>query len=129
MTAREAVLRSGAARDADTLLQIGRGGLARVIAASHRALRVLLPDQSTGYLDPQALSSVARPLLRTRLDSGTVLREFPGELAPAVELLTGAVMGDVLGRFGEFALVRVPEAGTGWVLAHMIGLPPSCCQR
>jgi murein DD-endopeptidase MepM/ murein hydrolase activator NlpD len=129
VTAREAVLRSGAGRDADTLLRLERGGLARVIAASHRAVRVLLPDESTGYLDPQALTSVAAPLLRTRLDSGTVLREFPGDRAPAVERVTGAVMGDVLGRFGEFALVRVPEAGTGWVAAHMIGLPPSCCQR
>ena len=129
MTAREAVLRNGASRDADTLSLIGRGGLARVIAASQGALRVLLPDESTGYLDPQALTSVARPLLRARLDSGTVLRESPGDRAPAVELLTGAAMGEVLGRFGDFALVRVPDAGTGWVAAHMIGLPPSCCQR
>ena len=129
VTAREAVLRNGASRDADTLLLIERGGLARVIAASQGALRVQLPDESTGYLDPQALTSVARPLLRARLDSGTVLRESPGNRAPAVELLTGAVMGDVLGRFGDFALVRVPDAGTGWVAAHMIGLPPSCCQR
>ena len=129
VAAREAVLRSGASRDADTLQRLQRGALVRVRAASHRALRVLLPDESSGYLDPQALTSVARPLLRARLDSGTVLREFPGDRAPAVERLTGAVMGDVLGRFGEFALVRVPEAGTGWVAAHMIGLPPSCCQR
>jgi hypothetical protein len=100
-----------------------------VIAASQSALRVALPDESTGYLDPRALTSVARPLLRARLDSGIVLRESPGARAPAVERLTGAVMGDVLGRFGEFALVRVPDAGTGWVAAHMIGLPPSCCQR
>jgi murein DD-endopeptidase MepM/ murein hydrolase activator NlpD len=126
---REAVLRSGASRDADTLLRIERGGLARVIAASQRAYRVTLPDETTGYLDSQALTSIARPLLRARLDSGTVLRESPAERAPAVELLTGAVMGEVLGRFGEFALVRVAEAGTGWVAAHMIGLPPSCCQR
>lgn len=129
VTAREAVLRSGASRDADTLLRIERGGLARVIAASQGTFRVALPDESTGYLDSQALTSVARPLLRARLDSGTVLREFPGDRAPAVELLRGAAMGDVLGRFGEFALVRVSEAGTGWVAAHMIGLPPSCCQR
>ena len=129
VTAREAVLRSGAGRDADTLLRLERGGLARVIAASHRAFRVRLPDESTGYLDPQTVTTVSGPLLRTRLDSGTVLREFPGDRAPAVERVTGAVMGDVLGRFGEFALVRVPEAGTGWVAAHMIGLPPSCCQR
>ena len=129
VTAREAVLRNGASRDADTLLRIERGGLARVIAASQGALRVLLPDESTGYLDPRALTSVARPLLRARLDSGTVLRESPGDRAPAVELLSGPAVGDVLGRFGDFALVRVPDAGTGWVAAHMIGLPPSCCQR
>lgn len=129
VTAREAVLRNGASRDADTLLRIERGELARVIAASQGALRVLLPDESTGYLDSQALSSIARPLLRARLDSGTVLRESPGDRSPAVGLLTGAALGDVLGRFGDFALVRVPDAGTGWVAAHMIGLPPSCCQR
>lgn len=129
VTVREAVLRSGAGREADTVFRLERGGLARVIAASQRAYRVTLPDETTGYLDSQALTSVARPLLRARLDAGTVLRESPGDRAPAVELLTGAVMGDVLGRFGEFALVRVPEAGTGWVAAHMIGLPPSCCQR
>jgi len=129
VTAASAMLRSGAHRDADTLQRLQRGAVARVSAMSHRALRVILPDETTGYLDPQAVISAKRPLSRVALDSGTVLRESPANAAPVVERLTARISGDVLGRFGEFTLVRIPDAGTGWVTTHMMGFPPSCCQR
>lgn len=124
-----AMLRRGAHRDADSLFRLQRGAVARVSAISFRALRVALPDETVGYLDPRSVTSAERPLSRVPLDSGTVLRESPGAAAPAVEQLTARVLGDVLGRFGEFTLVRVPLAGTGWIATHMMGLPPSCCQR
>lgn len=129
VAAREAVLRNGANRDADTLRRLERGGLARVIGASQRAYRVTLPDQSTGYLDAAVAASADRALTRMTLDSGTVLRESPVLSAPAVLVLAQDRAAELLGHFGGFSLVRVPDAGTGWVAAHMIGLPPSCCQR
>ena len=124
-----ALLRSGAHRDADSVVRLPRGAVARVSARAHQSFRVVLPDQTIGYLDQLQVASAERPLSRVALDSGTVLREAPANSSPAVERFTSRVSGDVLGRFGEFTLVRVPVAGSGWVATHMIGLPPSCCQR
>ena len=114
VTARGAVLRSGASRDADTVLRIERGGLARVIAASQNALRVLLPDESTGYVDASAMTDTERALTRIELDSGTVLRESPAESAPAVAVLSVKTSVDVLGGFAGFSLVRLPDAALAW---------------
>jgi hypothetical protein len=111
------------------VVRLPRGAVARVSARADQSLRVLLPDQTIGYLDQVQVTSAERPLSRVALDSGTVLREAPVNSSPAVERLTSRASGDVLGRFGEFTLVRVPVAGSGWVATHMIGLPPSCCQR
>jgi peptidoglycan LD-endopeptidase LytH len=117
VTAREAVLRSGAGPDADTLLRLERGGLARVIAASQGALRVTLPDESTGYLDAALSASAEAALTRMALDSGTVLRESPAPSAPSVLVLAAETSAEVLGHFGEFSLVRLRGDRLGWIAA------------
>ena len=88
-----------------------------------------LPTVWGESVDMRLLPSADRALTRMTLDSGTVLRESPVPSAPAVLVLAQDRPAELLGHFGGFSLVRVPEAGTGWVAAHMIGLPPSCCQR
>jgi murein DD-endopeptidase MepM/ murein hydrolase activator NlpD len=108
-------LRRGPAPESPPLATLDRGTLLTVYAAATgRAVRVLLPDQSLGYLPRRALTSPDAPLRRRSLAAGTVLRERPTGGAPAVHVLGEAAQGDVLGRFGGYELVQ-SLAGSGWV--------------
>lgn len=109
------LLRIGPHRGADTLFRLQRGSLARVSAASLGAFRVRLPDRTEGYLDAADVTSVDRPVRREQLEAGIVLAEGPDGSGPAVEVLGLATGVDVLGRFGDFELVRLPDARLGWV--------------
>lgn len=84
-------------------------------AASLGAFRVRLPDRTEGYLDAADVTSVDRPVRRDQLEAGVVLAEGPDRSGPAIEVLGSATGVDVLGRFGEFELVRLPDARLGWV--------------
>jgi peptidoglycan LD-endopeptidase LytH len=112
---RDIELRNGAHRSATALARLPRGWVAQVSGASERAFRVRLPDDSEGYLDAAAVVRASRPLGAQELPAGTILRESPGERSPAMEVLTAGTRGDLLGRFGDFALVRLPDARLGWV--------------
>jgi hypothetical protein len=50
-----------------------------------------------------------------RLGAGRVLAEEPSAAAPAIAVLASETGVDVLGSFGEFELVRLPDTRTGWV--------------
>lgn len=124
VTAANAVLRGGPDRGADTVGRLSRGAVARVDGASQGSLRVLLPDETIGYLIAAAVSRADRPVRRAQLDSGTVIHESPLGTAPAVEVLASAAGVDVLGRFGDFELVRLSGARLGWVAAPAISPAP-----
>jgi murein DD-endopeptidase MepM/ murein hydrolase activator NlpD len=109
------LLRTGPHRGADSLFRLQPGSLARVSAASLGSFRVRLPDRTEGYLDAADVTSVERPVRRAQLEAGIVLEEGPDSTGPAIEVLGTATDVDVLGRFGEFELVRLPDARLGWV--------------
>jgi murein DD-endopeptidase MepM/ murein hydrolase activator NlpD len=115
VSAARSTLRRGPAPDAPTLATLERGTVARVQAAtSGRAVRVLLPDDSVGYLSRQTLTASYLPLRHRALPAGAVLRERPTDVAPAVLVLDDAAQGAVLGSFSGYDLVRTP-ALSGWV--------------
>lgn len=115
VSAVRAVLRSGAHRDADTLRRLDRGWIARVSAASQGAFRVTLPDETVGYLAAEAVTRAESALRREQLDAGTVLSESPNHASPAVFVVTSALAADILGRFGDYELARLPDGRLGWV--------------
>jgi hypothetical protein len=109
-------LRSGPHRDAPALLKLERGSLAQVSGVSQRTFRVRLPDAAQGYVDAAAVVRASRPLGSQPLPAGTILRETPVEAAPAMEVLTAGTRSELLGHFGDFALVRLPDARLGWAV-------------
>lgn len=111
----ETELRSGPHRGAATLALLTRGSLASVSGVSQRAFRVRLPDASEGYVDARAVIPADNALRREPLAAGTILRESPSEAAPTMEVLAADTHGELLGRFGDFALVRLPSARMGWI--------------
>ncbi|HEV8600670.1 MAG TPA: M23 family metallopeptidase [Gemmatimonadales bacterium] len=115
VTARAATLYRGPDKGADSLGRLERGWIARVSGVSQRAFRVSLPDESIGYLDANLVVSAERPPRREALTAGSVLRESPNAAAPAIEILSSATAAELLGRFGDFELARLPDARLGWV--------------
>ncbi len=108
-------LRSGVRPDAATLGQLERASVARVLGVSQSSFRVALPDDSTGYLDANAVAPADTPLRRQRLASGAVVRHGPATSAPVVDVLADVRQVDVLGTFDRFALVRLASGRSGWV--------------
>lgn len=115
VTTPSAQLRRGPHRGADSVRRLDRGWLARVNGASQGAFRVVLPDETVGYLDAAVVTRAGRGSRQARLDSGAVLYEAPDTAAPAVEVLSSVTGAEVLGRFGGFELVRLSDARVGWV--------------
>lgn len=114
ITGRTAVMRAGPHPGADTLGRLERGTVARVTAASGAAFRVVLPDATEAYIEASAVTRAAADVRLVRLESGTVVRESPDITAPAVEVLPSAADVGILGRFGDFELVRLSDARLAW---------------
>lgn len=109
-------LRRGPAADAPILSTLARGTLVRVFAAAGgRTARVLLPDDTAGYLPQAALAAADTPLSRRPLVVGDVLREQPSDAAPAVHVVEDAGRAEVLGSFAGYDFVRAGEF-SGWVV-------------
>ena len=109
-------LRRGPAADAPILSTLARGTLVRVFAAAGgRTARVLLPDDTAGYLPQAALAAADTPLSRRPLVVGDVLREQPSDAAPAVHVVEDAGRAEVLGSFAGYDFVRAGEL-SGWVV-------------
>lgn len=108
-------MREGPRADATVRRQLDRGTLARVMGATSNALRVVLPDDSVGYVRASAMTEASAVLRRQRLTSGAVLREVPAPDAPAVDMLADDLHVDVIGVFDGYAFVRTPRGERGWV--------------
>jgi peptidoglycan LD-endopeptidase LytH len=115
LSAARAPLRRGPATDAEMLSTVVRGTLVRVLAAAGgRTARVLLPDDTAGYLPQAALAATDTPLSRRPLVTGDILRERPSEAAPAVRVVQDPARAEVIGSFAGYDYVRTGEL-SGWV--------------
>jgi peptidoglycan LD-endopeptidase LytH len=115
LSAARAPLKRGPAAEAETLSTLMRGTLVRVLAAAGgRTVRVLLPDDTAGYLPQAALAAADVPLSRRPLITGDIVRERPTESAPAVRVVQDPARAEVLGSFAGYDFVRTGEL-SGWV--------------
>ncbi len=114
-TAARTVLRDGLAAPGVERGQLARDTVMRVVAASRTSLRVVLPDGTTGYLAATAVRPVQSPLRRQALAPGAVVRDQPRTQAAPMHVVAVGATVDVLGRFGDFTLVRLPSGPSGWV--------------
>ena len=107
----------GAAFTPDRVAAVGTPRLApglavRVLAATADRYRVVLPDGVQGMLRARDLAPATKPLSMASR-TGHV-REEPFVDAPIIETMDGGVALPVLARFGDFDLVRLPDARLGW---------------
>lgn len=108
-------LREGAEPRATPRVQLPRATLARVVGVSGSMVRVVLDDDSVGYLAAQAVTPADTPLRRARLAPGTLVRERSTPDAPVVDVVGQVLAVDVLGQSGGYTYVRGADGAAGWV--------------
>jgi len=102
---------------ADTVQRLERHTAMRVLSAAGEFYRVRLPDGLTGFVSSRLTESADRAI--ATIPAGEVIlarpavTHSPGDVVAVVE--AGETVG-VLGRFGEFSLVRSSRGVAGWVI-------------
>jgi murein DD-endopeptidase MepM/ murein hydrolase activator NlpD len=116
--ARALLLTAPAARS-DTIVVLVRHAAMRVLSASGDFYRVRLPDGTTGFVSARLTESADRAIA-TLPGGGAILARPVANLGPSdvVAVIDSGESIGVLGRFGEFALVRNRRGVAGWVLAN-----------
>jgi peptidoglycan LD-endopeptidase LytH len=115
VTAARAIMRVGATQTARPLRRLDRATLVRVVGASQRSYRILLPDISEGYVDASTVRHASSPLRRERVRSGAALLEAPQPEAPVIATLSPGSEVEVIGQFGPFDFVRDTNQRAGWI--------------
>jgi murein DD-endopeptidase MepM/ murein hydrolase activator NlpD len=108
-------LAAGIERSFAARSQLDRGSVARVLGVSGARMRVLLPDQSSGYLDQSAVTVAREAMRQQRLIAGAIVRDHPVVRAPIVHTVAQPITVDVLGQFDGFDLIRLESGALGWV--------------
>jgi len=112
-----ATLRVAASSRATARLGLELGAAARVVAMSGAFYRVVLPDGVSGYVAVRQVASARQPLEEARVDGTATVRDRPVLRAAVIETLGEPSTVEVLGRFGDYQLVRLPDARIGWMPA------------
>ena len=115
--ANEATLRAAPDVRATSARLLPRHTAMRVQTAVGSWYRVRLPDGTTGYLAARLLEAAQRAVETTELAPGEAVRSRPGGTDPSTvieEVTTGDAV-PVLGRFGDYLLVRTSAGRSGWV--------------
>jgi murein DD-endopeptidase MepM/ murein hydrolase activator NlpD len=105
-------LRATPASGAPAVMPLGRGTALEVLGATGAWFRARLPDGSTGYIIARSTERAVAPLRRVRR-AVAVLRDRPAADAVVVDSVAGSVT--VLGRFGQWDLVRDEQGREGWI--------------
>jgi murein DD-endopeptidase MepM/ murein hydrolase activator NlpD len=109
-----AVLREAPNARAVVVSELDRDMVARVQAATGAFYRVTLPDGVRGYISAREVA-VAGPMGAAEVESRQLMRASPSATGPVIEAFETMTTVDVLGRFGAFRFVRLPDARTGWI--------------
>jgi hypothetical protein len=87
----------------------------RILGAAADSYRVSLPDGQTGYVSAEYTEPGGQSIRSWILKSRCPVWEVPGEdSVPVVVLETGEEL-EVLGKYGDFWMVRTPFQRPGWV--------------
>jgi hypothetical protein len=114
-----AILLAAPLSRADTVAPLARHSAMRVLSASGEYFRVRLPDGATGFVHSRFIEPADRAI--ARLPSGGTVLSRPvasGDPSDVVAVLAQGDSVGVLGRFGEYVLVRSSRGVAGWVLQH-----------
>lgn len=102
----------------DPLLVLPRHTVVRVIAAVGEWYRVRLPDGFSGYVSARLTEPATRAVAVSAAAQPRTLLTRPIEAPAAQDVLAyveAAAAVDVLGRFGDYLLVRAPGGVAGWL--------------
>jgi murein DD-endopeptidase MepM/ murein hydrolase activator NlpD len=108
-------LRRGPDARREAVVELERHTIARVLGTSGTWLRVSLPDDVNGYVEGKSIAPLGSPVARERLAGGAALLDAPASTAATIESIADGTRVDVLGRFGEFRLLRTEGGRTGWI--------------
>ena len=112
-----ALLLAGPDMKSDTISALSRHTAMRVLSAYGAFYRVRLPDGVSGFVAARLTESTTRILARVPVGDTILARPAaspsPQDVVAIVE--RGHDVG-VVGRFGEFALVRTSRGIAGWVI-------------
>lgn len=112
-----AILLSGPSAKSDTLSRLSRHTALRVVSAYGEYYRVRLPDGVTGFVSARLMESTERII--ATVPAGETILARPTPSANPQDVVAVVEQGDnvgVVGRFGEFALVRSSRGVAGWVI-------------
>lgn len=113
-------LRGGPGLDARVDRMLPAHTVGRAVGGTAGWLRVELPDRSVGFVSGRLAEAAARPVSVLRPSERRPIRDAPSAAAAAMDSLGPGEAGPVLGRFGEWQLVRVGERH-GWVAERDAG--------
>jgi len=116
VTASRAPLGAGPRRDSTSVVELARESAAMAMATTGSRLRIMLPDGMTGYVDNAAVAVATTPLRQRRVQTPSPLRDRPRPDAPAMTTIEEGSPVQVLGRFGNFELVRTANGTEGWLV-------------
>ena len=118
-TVARATVRIGPSPTADTIVHLERHSVMRVLSAAGEWYRVRLPDGVTGFVSARQTESADRAIATVAAGQTILARpavtHTPNDIVAIVE--RGETVR-VVGRFGDFALVRSRDGVEGWVLQH-----------
>jgi SH3-like domain-containing protein len=106
-------LRAAPSDDAPVLAELPRHTIMAVVAATGDWLRVRLPDGRTGFMFGSVTEAAERAFDRRVLAAAAPIRALPSPIGAVMDSVSAGTV-DVLGRFGDYLMVRSPES-TGWL--------------
>ncbi len=101
----------------DTVGLLARHAAMRVLSAAGEYYRVRMPDGVTGFVSARLTESADRPI--ATVAAGEMILARPAVTHSPADIVVVVQEGErvgVLGRFGDFALVRSSRGVSGWVL-------------
>lgn len=115
VTASRARVRSGPHAEATTRQEVERGRIARVAAVSGTSVRLMLPDDSGGYVAASQVAPALSTSDRSTLPAEANIWESPTDDAPLIVRLSSPRSVRTLGRHASFDLVMLEDGTEGWV--------------
>lgn len=104
------------------ITQVERAAPVRLLAGAGRWYRARLPDHREGYV-PVADVQPLHPLRMTSVTERAVVRSEPTVFGFEMDSLARGQTVPLLGRYGAYALVRLPSGRIGWIHAAVIEAP------
>ena len=117
VTRSRAAVRASASARAAVRAEVERDHVLRVLGASGAWYRVGVPGGPLGYVAVRDVEPAADAIASDAADASLPLRDTPHPLASVIDIVDADVPVEVLGRTGEFRLVRLPDARVGWLAA------------